>query len=163
MTRVGGRRVAAAGKRATKKAGGTRVNRAQQALKDRAVLEMRAKGFTLQQIADEHFSGHRSNAHRSISRILDEYPAEAVQQLRTVENYRLDQLQSGHWLAAVTGDVDAGKFVLAVMARRAALNGLDARPDQTTGNVTVVVDSALQTGVMREPEIIVDPTPRPGE
>ena len=45
--------------------------------------------------------------------------------MRAVEGERLDALQRAVWSAAIFGDTDAIKSVLAIMARRARLFGLD--------------------------------------
>jgi hypothetical protein len=42
-----------------------------------------------------------------------------------VEGERLDAMQRAVWAAAISGDTDAIKSVLAIMARRARLFGLD--------------------------------------
>ncbi len=45
--------------------------------------------------------------------------------MRAVEGERLDAMQQAVWAAAISGDTDAIKSVLAIMARRARLFGLN--------------------------------------
>lgn len=145
---------------------GTRVSAAQQAQKDRQVLDLRAAGATLQEIADVHFSGHRANAHRALTRIMEAHVADGVDTLRTVENHRLDRMQQAHWVSALQGNQGATKVVLSIMERRARMNGLDTQQDTLGGgNITVVLDPSVGTGGgMAEPELIVDaPLGTPGE
>jgi len=135
----------------------TRKPKAEQALKDREVLQLRAAGATLQEIADRHFSGHRANAHRALTRIMSSHVAEGVNELRAVENVRLDRLQMAHWTQALSGHLGATKVVLNVMERRAKLNGLDTQVEQAGGgNITVMLDGNLMPKGMSEPDVIVD-------
>ncbi len=141
----------------TKRGTKTSAARIAQALKDREVLDARVKGWTLQRIADQHFSGHRANAGRAIQRILREHVAEGVEDLRALQNARLEALHAELWKAVmVDGDMNAARLVLQGMERSAKLNGLDARAEVEGGNVTVVVDSGLTTGTMAAPELVVD-------
>lgn len=141
----------------TKRGTKTSAARIAQALKDREVLDARVEGWTLQRIADEWFSGHRANAGRAIQRILREHVAEGVEDLRALQNARLEALHAELWKAVmVDGDMNAARLVLQGMERSAKLNGLDARAEVEGGNVTVVVDSGLTTGTMAAPELVVD-------
>lgn len=139
------------------KRGQARVSAAEQALKDRQVLDMRAAGATLQEVADKYYNGHRANAHRALVRITTSYVRDGVDLLREVENHRLDRLQMAHWSAAMKGHLGATKAVLSVMDRRAKLNGLDS-PLETIGggSITVVLDSGVGVGSMVEPDLVVD-------
>lgn len=123
-------------------------------------LLMREAGATLQQIGDKHYRGDRSNAHRAITEALAERAAENVEEVRQLENARLDAMQLGLWKNATRGDHLASAAVIRIMERRARLNGLD-RPVQTeevgAGNVTVVFDSRVQPGGMSDVELEVDP------
>lgn len=135
----------------------TSQHAAEQAERDRDVLDMRVAGATLQQIGDRYFSGDRSNARRSLLRILKQHVGEGVEQLRAVENERLDAMHAALWDAVVTErDLDAAKVILQTMDRRARLNGLDVKTDTTSGSLTVLVDPGLTTGRMVDAEMIVD-------
>jgi hypothetical protein len=123
-------------------------------------LAMREAGATLQQIADKHYSGHRSNAHRAISAALAAIPAESAEEVRKLENARLDQMHLGAWKRARMGDDKAIASVLRIMERRAKMNGTDA-PSQTEelggGVINVHFDSAVQPSGMSKIELEVDP------
>src|SRR5450759_2427297 len=68
-------------------------------------VELLASGCTYQQVADELGYTSRGTAHSVVGKALREQTAEAVADLRDLENARLDSLQVALWDAAMTGDV----------------------------------------------------------
>lgn len=122
-------------------------------------LRMREAGATLQQIADKHWSGHRSNAHRAITEALAEVSVENVEEVRKLENARLDAMLLGLWKNATRGDTQSTAAVVRIMERRARMNGTDA-PTQTEelgdGIVNVIFDGRVKPGGMAEIELEVD-------
>ena len=126
-------------------------------MQDREVLDMRATGATLQTIADHYYNGDRSNAHRALVRIMEEHVAEGVDQLRAVQNLRLERMLERFFPAMLQElDPDQARIVLAVFERQAKLNGLDVKADAASGNLTVVLDPGLTPGRMAEAELVVD-------
>lgn len=135
----------------------TRGRQLSQAMQDREVLDMRATGASLQTIADQYYNGHRSNAHRALVRIMEEHVAEGVDQLRAVQNLRLERMLERFFPAMLQElDPDHARIVLAVFERQAKLNGLDVKTDAASGNLTVVLDPGLTPGRMAEAEMVVD-------
>lgn len=63
---------------------------------------------------------------------MDGREAQALEQHRTLELLRLDELQSGLWDRAVSGDVKAVNAVLRIIEQRSRLLGLD-RPQIHVG------------------------------
>jgi hypothetical protein len=59
-----------------------------------------------------------------VSKALREQTAEAVADLRDLENARLDALQLALWDAAMTGDISAAVAVVKIVQARVHLNGL---------------------------------------
>jgi hypothetical protein len=95
--------------------------------RQRNALELRMAGATFQAIADALGYGNRSSATDAITRALrDTTPKELTDEVRRIENERLDALWRPMYLRAIGGDYLAVDRCLRIMARRAALNGLDA-------------------------------------
>jgi hypothetical protein len=91
-------------------------------------LELRRTGATLGAIADALGYGNRSPAIDAITRALrDTTPKELADEVRRIENARLDALWRPMYLRAIGGDSLVVDRCLRIMARRAALNGLDAQ------------------------------------
>jgi hypothetical protein len=84
-------------------------------------------GATYQAIADSLGYGNRSSAADAIMRAMKAtVPKELTDEVRRMENERLDRLWGPMWVKALNGDTRAVDSYLRIMARRAALNGLDA-------------------------------------
>ena len=60
-----------------------------------------------------------------VAKALREQTAEAVADLRDLENARLDALQLALWDAAMTGDISAVVAVVKIVQARVHLNGLE--------------------------------------
>lgn len=89
-------------------------------------LSLRLAGLRYEEIAERLDYADEAGPRKAIARILDRQQAEGVAELREVEGARLDRLQSAAWTAAIQGDLDAIKTVLAIIDRRAKLFGLNA-------------------------------------
>ena len=64
-----------------------------------------------------------------VAKALREQTAEAVTDLRDLENARLDALQLALWDAAMTGDIKAVFAVVHIVKARVNLNGLEPMRD----------------------------------
>ena len=95
-------------------------------------LNLRRAGASYQQIADRLGYSDYQSAFRSVQNLLKKMTSESVEELRAVENERLDTMQIAVWNDAVKGDDRAINTVIRISERRARLNGLDA-PVQLTG------------------------------
>jgi hypothetical protein len=90
-------------------------------------LELRKSGATFESIALALGYKNRSSAADAVTRALrDTVPAELVNEVRFIENLRLDEMFKRTYTKAMQGDLKAVDSCLRIMARRAAMNGLDA-------------------------------------
>ena len=94
--------------------------------RQRAALDLRKAGKSLQEIADA--LGYRSHkgAHEAIKAALVAMLQDATDEVRRLEVARLDALLAGIWSEATGGKLFAIDRVLMIMDRRAKLLGLDA-------------------------------------
>lgn len=95
-------------------------------VEDRRALawDLRLEGLSQAEIA-LRLGVDRSTIARDIRKARDSRRAEAGDDLRQLEADRLDQLQQAVWNQAREGDVPAVHAALAVLQRRAQLEGLD--------------------------------------
>jgi len=82
-----------------------------------------------QQVADQLGYTSRGTAYNVVAKALREQTAEAVADLRDLENARLDALQHALWDAAMTGDVRAATAIVKIVQARVRLNGLEPARD----------------------------------
>ncbi len=99
----------------------------QPAERERALkaLALRREGLPYRDIADRLDWKNEASARSAVTRLLTRIEYDEVAEMRAVEAERLDALQRAVWAAAISGDTDAIKSVLAIMARRARLFGLN--------------------------------------
>jgi len=99
----------------------------------------------------------KQNAHRMVTKALASALREQADQIRVIEEERLDKIQRAAWGAAMRGDHVAINTVLRVMERRAKMLGLDA-PTQTTAStvsevhVRFVDDYAAESNASATPD-----------
>ena len=67
----------------------------------------------------------RGTAYNIVAKAIREQTAEAVGDLRDLENARLDALQLALWDAAMTGDITAAIAIVKIVKARVHLNGLE--------------------------------------
>lgn len=118
--------------------------------KERKAVELAIGGASLDQIAVEVGYADRSGAWRAIHRSLDRHEATAVSEMRTLENARLDKIQTILWPLALEGDLKAIDRLLRLFERRARLNGLD-QPQQFIGAFdarTIPADPAERASIL---------------
>lgn len=94
--------------------------------RQRQALELRKAGGTYQAIADQLGYRSVSGAYDAIMGAMRATLQEPADELRALESARLDDLLRGIWLDARKGNLPKLDRVLKIMARRAALLGLDA-------------------------------------
>lgn len=84
------------------------------------------------------------SAHELIARNLERANNRAVEELRLVENARLDRAQAAIWGQVLQGDLKAVDTFLRISSRRSKLNGLDApQKIALSANVRVEMEQAL--------------------
>jgi len=95
--------------------------------KERRVVSLRREGLTWDQIAKEIGYASPSGASDAYYRASYRVVQEDVEQIRQLENDRLDFLFNAVWDSALEGDHKAVDSCLRIMTRRAKLLGLDNR------------------------------------
>lgn len=88
-------------------------------------LTLLLAGLSYEQIG-ERLGISKSGAIDMIGRSLDTAESRAVDEMRALENARLDRAQAAIWSKVLNGDEKAIATFLQISKRRSALNGLDA-------------------------------------
>lgn len=121
----------------------TSARRTQAAERARQAVALRLAGATFAQIA-ERLGVTAPAAYKMVAKhlaALAKETAENAEQLRGMEIQRLDALQAALWTDAMRGDEQKVDRVLKIMARRAALLGLDAPAKQEIAAAITRVES----------------------
>jgi len=108
----------------TQNSRGGYVKTLENAENDAEALRLRSLGHSFREIA-EMLNINTSTAYRRVQNALVAVPYELVDELRTLEGLRLDELHAAIWENAINGDLRAVDRVLSIMKRRAQLFGLD--------------------------------------
>ena len=105
----------------------TSTRKVKAAIREAEAVRLRLEGASYREIADLLGYQGPSGAFRAVERGLSKLcPVERIELLRRMELSRLDRLMRALWPKALQGDYGAIDRVLAIMARRAKLLGLDA-------------------------------------
>ncbi len=89
------------------------------------IIELRKGGKTWEQIGRE-LGMTGGGAHTAYMRALKRIPAEAVAELRTMDNERINALIDAGWPKAMAGSARHIEVITRLLERRAKLFGLDA-------------------------------------
>ncbi|WP_280508828.1 hypothetical protein [Nocardia cyriacigeorgica] len=89
-------------------------------------LRLRLAGASYEVIADRLGYADKSGPFRAVQAVLNRQESHAAEELRAIEDARLDALLLAHWSAALRGDVKAAEFVGKLHDRRVKLHGLAA-------------------------------------
>lgn len=112
--------------------------------RQRRALEMRRQGKPYSEIATEVGYASASGAHAAVRTALKKTLQEPADELRRLENTRLDAMLLALWPAIVKGDAKAIAAGVKISERRAKLNGLDepAELDVTSGGdrIAIILD-----------------------
>ena len=108
---------------------GRHRNKALAAARRVRAVELKTAGYTYAQVASELGYTSRGTAYNIVAKALRDQTAEAVADLRDLENARLDALQLALWDAAINGDVSAAVAVVKIVHARVHLNELEAARD----------------------------------
>ena len=120
--------------------------------RERRAVEMRTRGMTYREIG-EALGVNPASAQRMVRRALARVPAEAVNDLRALNLFRLEELwrRLGEILEDAADNPDRQlrtiDRMLAVMIREASLMGLDAPPKRVAA---VVTDELLEKLIEEE-------------
>ena len=125
--------------------GGRKHNRNKDIAKARNIelLRLRIEGKSMNDIARQ-FNIKQQTASRIISDTLAGAVNMRAEELREIENARLDVAQAAIWPKVKKGNMDAIDSFIRLSARRSRMNGLDApQKVQVGGNVRLEMEEAL--------------------
>jgi len=117
--------------------------------KEHRVVSLRREGLTWDLIAKEVGYASPSGASDAYYRASYRVVQEDLEQIRQLENERLDFLFNAVWKSALEGDHKAVDSCLRIMARRAKLLGLDNRPATKVSFTNETDFSDLDKDVLR--------------
>jgi len=96
--------------------------------REKQVMELRLAGYPWETIAEQVGFTCAASAYKSWKRCIDRIPTMAVEEVRMVESLKLDRLQRSLWADAIQNkNVEQITAILKIMARKAALLGLDVK------------------------------------
>jgi len=104
----------------------TRLSRAE---KGRRALELRVKGYSFQEIADELGYADSRVAHNVVRDELEAAGVESVEEMRQIEGLRLERVIRAIWPQLVREDLETIKTVSQIVRLETGLFGLDAGPE----------------------------------
>ena len=107
-----------------RKKGRTRQQREHQRARRAQAVSLRLAGMTYEQIG-ERLEVSPSKAQGLVSRALQRAERGPVDQMRELENQRLDRAQAAIWPRVLRGEDKAVSLYLQISDRRAKLNGLN--------------------------------------
>jgi hypothetical protein len=106
--------------------GAARIERERQVAE---ILSLRVSGWSLREIGESlHPAISAQAVFKTVRKALERMATEAVQEIRRIEGLRLDEALAAIYPAVSMGDLVAIDRLLAIMARRSRLMGLDVRP-----------------------------------
>jgi hypothetical protein len=120
-----------------------------------AILNKRLSGMSLRRIAEEEDPPcSLQNIAKIIARAVSQLPAEPLEQVRSFELARLDEMLLGLYPMAKLGDFAAVDRVIQIMARRSRLMGLDRQPGVSYSREDGDVDpQRIQVEIVGNPQI----------
>lgn len=107
-----------------RKKGRTRQQREHQRARRAQAVSLRLAGMTYEQIG-ERLEVSASKAQGLVSRALQRAERGPVEEMRELENQRLDRAQAAIWPRVLRGEDKAVSLYLQISDRRAKLNGLN--------------------------------------
>jgi hypothetical protein len=100
------------------------LDKLNQALLVRQIVDLRAKGRSVEMIAEE-MDLNEAMVRRSLTKAMQGLSSESVEELRALENLRIDRMFLPVYERAVQGDLRAIDRAVLLMERRARMMGLD--------------------------------------
>lgn len=89
------------------------------------IISLLMMGLSYEQIADR-MEVSKTDIFSIVARYLRERPKAGVEEMRKIENLRLDRAQAAIWPQVLEGDHKAIDAYLKISSRRSRLNGMDA-------------------------------------
>ncbi len=103
---------------------GQHRNKALAAWRRARAVELAVEGHTYEEIARDVGYANRGTAYRVVQQALGQRVEDGVDELRRLEQERLDALQAGVWERALAGDPTAVRAALRIIESRCRLLGL---------------------------------------
>jgi transposase len=114
-------------------------------------LSLKLAGLGYEQIA-ERMNMSVSGVKDMVNRTLERAENTAVEEMRSLENERLDRAQAAIWTQVLQGDLKAIDTFLRISTRRAKMNGLDA-PTQI--NLSVDVRREMEEALSKLEDVVL--------
>ena len=111
-------------------------------------LELRLQGLTYEEIARQCGYAGRQGAYNAVQRELHRTLQEPAEDVRALEVSRLDRLYRAMETKALKGDTWSVDRCLNIMARRAALLGLDIKVESGLGSQLAIIPIAIAADVV---------------
>jgi hypothetical protein len=109
--------------------------------KENQVVELRRQGLTWQQIADTVGYSAPMSAYDAWHRANRRIVADGIDDIRKIEQERLDIAQAAIWPEVIQGEIPAVNTLLKIMERRSKLLGLDTPVTQTIRAEVITYDA----------------------
>lgn len=114
-------------------------------------LAYRLSGLSTTQIGDQ-LGVSEQQAHKLVQESMRRVESPMVEEMRDLENQRLDRAQAAIWSNVLNGDLKAVDAFLRISARRAKLNGLD-EPDKV--DISMSVKQEMETALSNLENIVL--------
>lgn len=108
-------------------------------------------GLSYEQVA-ERLDISMRGVYDMVNRTLHNAENRVVEEMRNVENARLDRVQAAIWPKALKGDIKAVDAYLKISARRAKMNGLDA---PTKVNLSLNVRTEMEQALNELEQVVL--------
>lgn len=131
-----------------------RVRRERQQARRAEALSLRLAGLSYDQIG-ERLKIDGAGARDLIVRTLRQAESRGVEQLRELENARLDRAQAAIWAQVLQGDIKAVQTFISISARRAKMNGLD---EATKVSLSVAVRTEMEMALVQLENMVLGDT-----
>lgn len=128
----------------------SRVKEEQKARRTQA-LSLRLSGLSYEDIA-KHLSISSVKAHQLVNETLERAENQSVDQMRELENSRLDRAQAAIWSSVLQGDLKAIDRFLRISQQRSKINGLEA-PKKI--DLSVGVKQEMQNALTELEELVI--------
>lgn len=128
----------------------SRVKEEQKARRTQA-LSLRLSGLSYEDIA-KHLSISSVKASQLVNETLERAENQSVDQMRELENSRLDRAQAAIWSSVLKGDLKAIDRFLRISQQRSKINGLEA-PKKI--DLSVGVKQEMQNALSELEELVI--------
>lgn len=115
-------------------------------------MSLRMAGLTYQQIGDR-LGITLEGAYKMVKRSFNTVESDTVEEMRELENDRLDRAQAAIWPKVLKGDEKAIGTFLRISSQRSRINGLDS---PTKIDISVGVRNEMETALNQLEELVME-------